>query len=184
MKNLRLWLPVTALLGLMAAGCILVSGQFIVTFSFADHGFDPLIVVSPDAQAGVQVDLNEVSDYNDHKDELKDVADLALVGKFTNLSGTATDLEVWMVASPGGSLLTTDAAVRGAGQKIWGPMHLNPNGVVQVNWNQSAALFSGRPALIGQIKGDGRFDLYALGSGAYTFRIDKGALIAVVTAGK
>ena len=49
MKNFRLWFPVAALAAMMAAGCVLVSGQFIVTFSFADHGFDPLTVGSPTA---------------------------------------------------------------------------------------------------------------------------------------
>lgn len=183
MKNFRLWFPVAGLAALMAAGCVLVSGQFIVTYDFAEHGFDPLTVGSPTAIAGVQVNLDDVGTYRDHKGDLKDVTDLALVGKITNLTGTATSVEVWMVASPG-PLLTTDSAVRAAGQRIWGPLSLPANGSVQVNWNQSAALFGGRQALIGEIKGDGRFDLYALGTGAYAFRIDKGALIAVVSAGK
>lgn len=180
-KNLRLWLPVTALLGLMTAGCMLVSGQFIVTFDFDD----PLTVGSPTALAGVAVDLNTESDYADHKDELKDVADLALVGKIVNQTGTAVDIEVWMVASPG-ALLTTDAAVRAAGQKIWGTLNIPANGTVTINWNKSAALFTGRKALVDQIKGDGRFDLYALGSTGtgYAFQIQKGALIAVIAAGK
>ena len=88
-----------------------------------------------------------------------------------------------MVATPG-SLLTTDSAVRAAGQKVWGPLSLPGDGEVQVDWNRSAALFTGRQALIAEIKGDGRFDLYALGSGGYAFQIDKGALIAVISAGK
>lgn len=183
MKNFRLSLAVAALAALVAAGCVLVSGQFIVTYDFAEHGFDPLTVASPTALAGVQVNLDDVGTYRDHKSDLKDVTDLALVGKMTNQTGTDTSVEVWMVASPG-SLLTTDAAVRAAGTRIWGPLALPANGSVQVNWNKSAALFGGRQALIGEIKGDGRFDLYALGTGAYAFRIDKGALIAVVSAGK
>jgi hypothetical protein len=179
MKNFRLWFPVAALAALMAAGCVLVSGQFLVTFEFDD----PLTITSPTQLAGVAVNLNDIGDYNDHKDKLKDVADLALLGKITNLSGTATTVEVWMVASPGGALLTTDAAVRGAGQKVWGTMNLGANGVLQLDWDTSSALFVGRQALIDQIKGDGRFDLYALGAGAnYTFRIEKGALVAVLAA--
>jgi hypothetical protein len=183
MKNFRLWFPVTALAALMAAGCMLVSGQFIVTFDFADHGFDPLLVDSPTALGGVQVNLNDVDTYADHKDELKDVADLALVGKVSNLTGTDTAIEVWMVASPG-VMLTTDAAVRAAGQRIWGSLQVPANSSVQIDWNRSAALFGGRQALIAEIKGDGRFDLYALGTGSYDFRIDQGALIAVISAGK
>lgn len=183
MRNFRLWLPVAALAALTATGCMLVSGQFVVTARFSQFGLDPLTVSSPTTLAGVPIDLNEVSEYADHKDELKDVVDLALVGKVTNLTGAATDVEVWMVASPGAPL-TTETAVKAAGVKLWGPLAVPANGSVQVDWNKSAALFSGRQALITEIKGDGRFDLYALGSGAYNFRVDGGALIAVVSAGK
>lgn len=182
-NNFRLWLPVVALAGLVAAGCMLVSGQFVVTARFSQFGLDPLLVDSPTALAGVPVDLNEVDAYADHKDELKDVVDLALVGKVSNLTGTPTAVEVWMVAAPGAPL-TTETAVKSAGVKVWGSLAVPANGSVQIDWNKSAALFVGRQALITEIKGDGRFDLYALGTGTYELRIDNGALIAVVSAGK
>jgi hypothetical protein len=183
MKNLQLWFPVTGLAALMAAGCMLTSGQFIVTYEFADHGFDPVVVTSPTDLLGVQVNLNEVGEYKDHKSDLVAVVDMALLGKLTNLSSSATSVEIWMVSSPG-SLLTTDTAVRAAGQKIWGTMSLPGNGTMQIDWDTSAKLFTGRQALVDEIKGDGRFDLYALGSGGYSFRLDQGALIVVVSAGK
>ena len=184
MKNLRLWLPVTALAAVMAAGCMLVSGQFIVTFNFADHGADPLTVTGSSALSGVAVDLNSIGDYNDHKSDLKGVADLAIVGKLTNLDTTApVSVEIWLVETPG-TPLTSDAAVRSAGKRLWGPVTLAASGVKNIGWDESASLFKGRQDLIAQIKGDGRFDLYALGSGGYHFKIDKGVLIAVITAGK
>lgn len=183
MKNLRLWFPVTGLAALMAAGCMLLSGQFVITYEFADHGFDPVTVTSPTDLLGVQVNLNEVSEYRDHRENLVAVDDMALLGKLTNLTGTATSVEVWMVKTPG-ALLTTDAAVRGAGERIWGPVALGANASVQIDWNTSAKLFTGRQALVDEIKGDGRFDLYALGSGSYSFRLDNGALVVVVSAKK
>ena len=183
MKTVRLGFCVTALAGLMAAGCMLISGQFLVTFNFADHGYDPLTVTSPSTLVGVQVDLNSISEYRDHKSDIKAVADLALVGTFTNLTASPTDIEIWLVGTPSG-LLTSDAAVRASGTRIWGPLHLDANGSHQVGWDASARLFGSRQALSDQIRGDGQFDLYALGSGTYSFRIDKGALIAVVNAGK
>lgn len=178
MKNIRLWLPVMALAGLISAGCFLVTGQFTVTFNFND----PINIVSPTALAGQAIDLNTIDEYNDHKDKLKDVADIAVLGQFTNLTANATAVEVWMVATPGAPL-TTDAAVRAAGQKVWGPLNLTGNGTVNVGWDQSAALFTGRQALIDQVKGDGEFALYALANGAYSFRINKGVFIAVISAG-
>lgn len=185
MKNLRLGFPVTGLAALLlTAGCMLTSGQFVITYEFADHGYDPIIVVNPSTLSGVQVNLNEVGEYKDHKSDLKDVVDVALVGQLTNLAANPTDIEVWMVTNPGAPL-TTGTAVKAAGQKIWGTLNLPGYGTaVQIDWNTSAKLFTGRQALVDEIKGDGRFDLYALGSGSYTFRLDKGALIAVVSAGK
>ena len=183
-KNLRTWLPVTALAALMASGCMLVSGQFIVPVEFVDFGADPLTVTGANALSGVAINLNNVSEYNDHKEELKDVVDLAILSKVTNLDTNAgLGVEVWMVRTPG-SPLTTDANVRSAGVKIWGPVTIAANSNKQIGWDESAGLFTGRAALIEEIKGDGRFDLYALGNNGYSFRVDKGILMAVISAGK
>ncbi|MEO5988155.1 MAG: hypothetical protein ABIU54_08890 [Candidatus Eisenbacteria bacterium] len=179
MKNIRLWLPGIALAGLISAGCMLISGQFTVVYTFAD----PINVVSPSALAGQVVDLNTISEYKDHKDNLKAVVDLAVLGKFTNLTSTNSAIEIWIVPSPGAAL-TNDAAVRASGQKIWGPLNVAGNSSVNVTWDQSAALFTGRQALITEVKGDGVFALYALANGPYSFRINKGAFIAVISAGR
>ncbi len=183
MNKLRLSMAIAGLAALMATGCVLISGQFVVTAAFSTFGLDPVTVDSPTTLAGVPVDLNEVSEYADHKDELKGVVDLALVGTVTNLTANPTSVEVWMVANPGAPL-TTETAVKSAGTKVWGSLPVPGNGSVKVDWNKSAGLFVGRQALVSEIKGDGRFDLYAIGTGAYAFRMDKGALIAVVSAGK
>jgi len=180
--NFRIIAPAAALAALMAAGCVLVSGQFVVTYEFADFGYDPLVVSSPTALTGVEVNLNDIGDYSKHKDKLRDVVDVALVGSVTNQTGAATSVEVWMVPTPG-PLLTTETAVRAAGVRLWGPLELPAGATVRITWNRSAELFVGRKALIDQIKGDGRFDLYAIGTTAtYSFRVDKGALIAVLSA--
>ena len=169
---------------LMASGCMLVSGQFVVPVEFADFGADPLTVTGATALSSVAINLSTVDEYNDHKDELKDVVDLAILGKITNLdSGANLAVEVWMVRTPG-SPLTTDALVRGAGVKIWGPVTIAASGIKNIGWDESAGLFTGRAALIEEIKGDGRFDLYALGNNGYSFRVDKGILMAVISAGK
>ncbi len=180
MKNMRVWLLLAALGGVLSTGCFLISLQKQVVFLFDD----PVTIAGPTTLSSVAVDLNEEEDYADNKDKLKDVVDLALLGKVTNLSTTATTVEVWMVANPG-TPLTTATAVQAAGVKVWGPLSLAASEVKQINWNQSATLFSGRQALISEIKGDGRFDLYAIGSGAtYNFRLNKGALAVVLSAGK
>ena len=184
LKHLRLWLPAAALLALTASGCLFLSGQFVITYNFKDHGYDPLTVNSSVAVVGVPVDLNAVSAYHDHKQDLKDVSDLAVVGKITNLDGGAPgDVEIWIVPTSG-TLVTTDAAVRSAGVRVWGPLHLAAGATHDVSWDESASLFVGRDALIHEVKGDGKFDLYMLGSGGYHFQVTKAAIIAVIAAGK
>ena len=180
MKNMRVWLVLAALGGVLSTGCFLISLQKQVVFLFDD----PVTIAGPTALSGVAVDLNDVEEYADNKDKLKDVVDMALLGRVTNQGATATSVELWMVPNPG-SLLGTQGAVEAAGVKVWGPLALAPGETKQINWNQSATLFSGRQALVNEIKGDGRFDLYAFGSGtAYNFRINKGALAVVLSAGK
>lgn len=185
LKPLRLATFAAVLAGVVTAGCLFVSGQFVVTYNFKDHGYDPVSVNSSLALVGVPVDLNLVSAYKDHKKDLKDVSDLAVVGNVTNLdNGAPVDVEVWIVPHPNGTLLTTDAAVRSAGVRVWGPLHVEAGTTRTVGWNDSARLFVGRPALISEVKGDGRFDLYALGSNGYHFQVSKAAIIAVIGAGK
>ncbi len=182
-RSLRIWIPSLLLAALVASGCFLISGQWIVTYSFADHGLDPLTITGPTTLVGVPVDLNTVSDYSDHKKELKDVADLAFVGKITNTAASSTDIELYIVPTPT-TVYTTDATVRANGVRLWGPVTLAAGASRQVGWNDSAKLFVGRQTLINEIKGDGRFDLYAVATGGYNFNLSKGALIAVVSAGK
>lgn len=182
-KRLRLILPAAALLGLVASGCLLLSGQFVVSYRFADHGMDPLIVNSAATLTGVPVDLSTNSTYKEHKGDLKDVVDLALVGKLSNTAGSSSNIEVWMVADPG-TPYTSDAAVRANGQRVWGPLTLAAGESREIGWNDSAKLFTGRKLLVDQIRGDGRFDLYAVATGGYAYRLDHGVLIAVIAAGK
>ena len=181
MKTFRI---VTFALALAAvsSSCFLTSGQFQIVADFPD----PTTIAGPTALGGVAVDLNQYSDYSNNKDKLKNIEDLALLGQVANLTSSATSVEVWMVPDPGSSLLSTEAAVRAApgAARVWGAFALGPNETKKINWNQSATLFAGRQALVSEIKGDGRFDLYAIGAGgAYAFRIDKGAFVVLISAG-
>jgi hypothetical protein len=180
MRALRWILPTLALAGALAAGCLLVSGQFLISFDL----YDP-ITAAPTAVTPVGVDLNTVGAYRDHKGDVKDVTDLAVLGEFTNTGTTAVDVDVWMTPE-----LTahTDAAAVGMDDtavKVWGPLRLAPGETKKIGWDASAALFgNGRAALLEQVKGDGVFTLYALGgTSSYSFRVNHGALVAVITAG-
>lgn len=184
-RHLRVLLPAAVLVAFAATGCLLLSGQFVITYNFAEHGYEPITVNSATAVTGVQVDLKTLKAYRDHASDLKDVVDLAVVGTLTNLDATApTNIEVWVVHNPGASTFTTDADVRAAGVRAWGPVTLAKGATRTIGWDDSAKLFTGRQELVNEVKGDGRFDLYLLGSGGYKFRISKAALIAVIAAGR
>lgn len=180
MRTLRWILPTLALAGALAAGCMLLSGQFLVSFDL----YDPL-TITPTAVMGVGVDLNTVAAYRDHRGDLKDVTDLAILGTFTNTGTTVVDVDIWMTPSPTGY---TDAAAVGLDEtavRVWGPLRLAPGETKKIGWDASAALFrKGRAAFVEQVKGDGVFTLYALGgTSSYSFRLDGGALAMVITAG-
>jgi hypothetical protein len=176
MKTLRRTVPLLALAALAAAGCMLTSGQFVATYNLPD----PLNVSSALTLTGVDVDLNSISEYNDHKNELKRVEDLSLVGDFTNNSATAAQIEVWLV--PSAALNLTPQQLPQNGTRLWGPLAVAGNTTEHVDWDRSAALFVGRQALIDEVKGDGHFSLYVVASGAFNVTVTKGTLIVVVGA--
>ena len=178
MKTLRTVVPVLALAALAAAGCFLISGQFVVNYELPS----PFTVVAGGTLHGELVDLNTVSEYQDHKSELKRVDDLALVGDFTNNTVAAASVEVWIV--PAGTLNLSLAQVVSSGIQLGGPLTIAGNATEKVNWNRSATLFKGRKALIDEIKGDGRFALYVIGNGAFNVTVTNGAVIAVIGAAK
>ena len=176
MNALRRGVPLLAVAALAAAGCMLTSGQFAATYQLPD----PMRVQSELTLAGTDVDLNTISDYNDHKKELKRVEDMSLVGNFTNNTSTAAQIEVWIV--PSGSLALTPQELRANGTRLWGPLAVAANSTEKVDWDRSAALFVGRQALIDEVKGDGHFALYVIANGSFDVTVTKGSLIVVVGA--
>lgn len=177
MNALRRAVPLLALAALAAAGCMLTSGQFVATYNLPD----PLRVNSEISFTGTDVDLNTISDYKDHKNDLKRVEDLSLVGNFTNNTATPAQVEVWIV--PDASKLTlTPQELQANGTRLWGPLTVAGNATEKVDWDRSAALFVGRQALIDEVKGDGHFALYVVANGTFDVSVTKGSLIVVVGA--
>ena len=180
MKSLR-WLILGLGLGLIASGCILTSGQIQINFDLPDGS------VTSNGLVGMPVKLSEEEEYTDNKDKLKTLSDLALLGKITNNTASPLDVEVWF--TPAVTNYTSETALKadGTALKIWGKFSVGANQTIQVDWNDSAALFTkaGKDALLKEAKdGDGDFSLYAIGSsGTYDFDIKNGALILVLDAG-
>jgi hypothetical protein len=178
MKTLRNVMPLLALAALAATGCFLISGQFVVHYALPT----PLHVTSAVTLTGVDVDLNTIGDYNDHKADLKRVDDLALIGDFKNNGGSTASVEAWIVKSAALGLSASQLSSQGV--KLWGPLSVAAGATEKVDWNRSATLFGGRQALIDEIKGDGHFSLYIIASGTFDLTLTSGAVIAVVSAAK
>jgi len=193
MKNLKILLPAILLAAIGSAGCFLISGQFVVNFDLPT----PFNAQGTATLSSVDVDLNTISEYSDHKNELKRIDDLALVGSFTNNGLTSSTLYCWIV--PSGAANLSQAQLQSQGVLLWGPLTLAVAETKKVDWNASAALFKGRQTLIDEIKGDGHFALYlSNGSGAvgqpstkpagaaplFDYTVTNGALIAVIGAAK
>ena len=71
MKNLR-WIVPALAIALAAPGCVLVSGQFLIDFDL-----DEFTTTTESTVTHADVDLTTEEDYNDHKDELKGLSDVA-----------------------------------------------------------------------------------------------------------
>lgn len=176
------WLPFTIALGL--AGCILTSGQFVIPFELPD----PLDVPSPNTVIPIPIDLNTEGVYNDHKQDISAIADAALLGDVENLGSNTIAIEFWMTPGPAPVTWPTADQVRTdpTAVLVWGPLNLPAGATRHIGWDESAGLFTGRKALLAEVKGDGEFTLYALGpagAGTYHFRVHKGTLVVTIDAG-
>jgi hypothetical protein len=185
MKSLRLLLPSLAMLVLVATGCFITSGQVLVFYELPN----PFTFSAGDGFERIDVDLNTISEYDDHKDKLKDLTDFAVLGTFTNTSGPAGTLAVYITADA--TSYTTYQQLLDNAVLLWGPASIGASGsseaVVQISWDESAGLFTeiGKNVLIAETKGDGQFTIYTVGSqgGTYSIRVDGGGIALTLDAG-
>jgi len=181
MKALKFLVP-ALVLALSAAGCILVSGQFLVSFDLGSF-----TTVTQSTVTKQDIDLNTEGDYKDHKDDLKSIVDIAVLGKLTNNSATPIGVEVYM--TPTLTNLADEATVKSTAIKLWGPFNLaaGPGTTKTVDWNESAKLFdkAGKAALLTEVMGDGQFTIYAVGNaGTYDVSVANGVLALTLDFGK
>ena len=170
---------VLALAALAAAGCFLISGQFVVDYALPSPF--PAVGAPTGTLIGVGVDLNTLGEYRDHKRNLRRVDDVALIGDFKNNTGSTANVEVWLV--PSGTLTLPGNQLAVNGVRLWGPLSVAAGATQRVDWNRSTTLLVGRQALTDEIKGDGRFSLYiVVANGAFDLTVTHSAVIAVITA--
>lgn len=175
MKNLR-WIVPALAIALAAPGCVLTSGQFLIDFEL-----DDFTATTETAVTREEVDLNTEEDYNDHKEDLQALADVAVLGTLINNGGTAINAELWMTA---GATSYTDADdVKANATKLWGPFQVAGGASKTIGWDESADLFSaaGKELMLTEIKGDGVFTVYMIAAEAtYSFEVQNGVLALVL----
>src|SRR5712692_11946283 len=108
------WLTAALLLGIAAAGCVLVSGQFLIDFKLTNFAVSTSTTVTKE-----DVDLTTEGDYNNHKSDLKGLADVAVLGKITNTGTSDIGVEVYMTPTTTNYLTPTEVTTNGT--KLWGP---------------------------------------------------------------
>jgi hypothetical protein len=181
MRSGKFLVAAAAVVMLAGAGCLLTSGQILISFDDFTNPFTVNMTMDVHRQA---VDLNTIGDYNDHKDKLESLADIALLGQITNNSTTAVDVEAYFTETA--TMFTTAAQVRSAAKKLWGAFALAPSETKTIGWDESAGLIddAGRDALIADIQGDGVFTIYVIAAtGTYNFTVNNPVLVLVLDAG-
>jgi hypothetical protein len=175
------WLVLSLALGLVAAGCVLTSGQIRINFDL-----DNFTASTETALSEEDIDLNSESEYQDNKDKLKDLSDLAVLGEITNTGASGINVEIWMTPGLTSYSDVTSLKADGTALRVWGPFALSTGQTKKIGWDESAALFTsaGKTALLNEAKGDGSFTLYAIAAeGTYSFTVNKGVLVLVMDVG-
>jgi len=170
------WIGAALALALAVGGCVLVSGQFL-----ADFELDDIDVSTSSLVASQYVDLNTNSDYADHKDELEGIKDLAVLGTVVNTGGTTIGVQVWMTADS--TAYTTPNQVTSGATFLWGAFNVAAGDSVSIDWAESTKLFSstGKSVLLNEVKGDGKFTVYAISdTPVYSFDVHDGVLALVL----
>src|SRR4029077_6805852 len=127
-QHLRMLLPSLALALLTGTGCVLISGQFLVQLEIGD-----LSINSATAVNGYYVDLSTNSTYNDHKDDIKSLEDIALVGSIHNTGLSSLTLNVYLLDGNPGPLAA--GTVTSTGTKVWGPLTVAAGATEKLDWD-------------------------------------------------
>ena len=193
MKRVFRWMTAgLGLAALLSSGCILTSAQILTHFDL----LNPFHIDASDSFERVAVDLavDVGDDYTDNVDKLQGLADVAILGTFTNTVAGTPAGQVTIYITPGNTTYANGAQVTSANDAVllWGPAQIGaagtPEGTVTLTWDGSAALFNpdGKQILVDETKGDGQFTLYCVGTAfapGYDIEVKDGKVVLVFDAG-
>lgn len=171
--NKRAKFTLAVLLALFIAGCI-ASGT--ITFKFPLDDF-----VSSSSGLEVQeIDLTTNSDYNDHKDEIRSVDQIEVVGWFHNLLQTENQAEIFI--SDDGTFDDPDT-VRTYATRVFVSPSIPGNDSVFISWAEARDHLENVPALRDAVD-EGYFWIYGIAENSpYLVRYDLTLIITITVGG-
>ena len=143
------------LIAALITACGIATGSF--TFGYELDG--PIDSSSATLDREV-IDLNSIEDYNDHKDQIKSVDNVALVGWVAN-NGPQVSGEVWLVNFPD-SMYTDPDTVRYYGTRIFVSPVIPSGDTLMIDWSDGLSYIENFAAVQDAVEG-GQFVLYGLG---------------------
>lgn len=168
-------LPVgLVLVSLVLAGCLLISGTFIVT---EDFSFTVSNYVSFQA-----VNLTENSDWQDHKDDIDMIDAVGFAMTMNNSNATAVTFNLYVAPYAATQQYTTKSELDDKAYIVIKDLTVAA-GTSTVTYAQSLTYLHNLDKLKELVK-TGKLHLYATSSQAGSFSVDPGSLVITLTANK
>ena len=158
------------LLAVVMADCI-ATGTLVFVFDLeGSHS-------SPGDFEAIDVDLSTNKDYNDHKDKIKSIDAVAVVGQISNNTSSDVAAEIYI----SDEVYTDPQAVRDNATIVFISPTIPANDTIFVDWSDGLSHIENFDELKAQIE-DGSFKLYVISSGPLDLHYDLN-LIVTMTAG-
>lgn len=169
-----------ALVTLLAISLIVACGIATGSFTIGYELDGPIESTDADLDREV-IDLTTISDYNDHKDEIKSVDNIAVVGTAYNYGNTPVSGEVWLVDFPDSNYTDPDT-VRYYGTRIFVSPVIQPGEELVIDWANGLDYIENFSDVQAAVE-LGQFVLYGLGDSQFFYVYFDVSIIITFTAG-
>lgn len=160
-------------------GCGIATGSF--TFGYELDG--PISSTNANLE-WESIDLTTIDDYNDHKDKIKSVDNIALVGVVHNLGNTAVSGEVWLAydSTYGDYGNNSPDTVRAHGTRIFVSPVIPTSDSLVIDWEEGLSYIENFAEVQAAVE-LGQFVLYGLGDSQFFDVYIDVDIIITITAG-
>ncbi len=168
-------LALTALLiATLIIGCGIITGTFTIVYEVEG------LISSTEADLQYEsIDLNTIDDYQKHKDKIKSVDHVAVVGTVFNWGNTPVSGEIWLAYD---STYTRPDTVRHYGTRVFVSPVIEPGELLEIEWEDGLSYIENFPAIQDAVE-VGQFVIYGLGDSQFFYVVMDIDIIVTVTAG-